>query len=288
MFPKALILYLGTSDAKHRDYPCSYTFLLIHLWRNVTVLFYLCFTRQLRWFCEKKLTKKINFYCDYEALKVFRKYRCHPVTRPNPGKAIARDWITYATAAYVPQNYTVVMIKWLSSKQDLKGQCREIFASGFFHRSSFPKPLKITIGSFPILLKIRKSSCTTNINDTTTTTTTSTKICHLCQLHGWIATSISTTPAVNLPPVSTTPVVNNENNIRLLKWNRCRVAESGWIRLPHLCPSHHHRYQRRHKEDPPSFKEIMNWTLNCYFSTQKVTIWEWLLKIPKEFFCIVF
>jgi hypothetical protein len=79
MFPKALILYLGTSGAKPRDYPCSYTFLLINLCRNVTVRFYLCFTRQLRWFCEKKLTKKINFYCDDEALKVFRKYRCHPV-----------------------------------------------------------------------------------------------------------------------------------------------------------------------------------------------------------------
>jgi hypothetical protein len=79
MFPKALILYLGTSGAKPRDYPCSYTFLLIHLCRNVSVRFYLCFTRQLRWICEKKLTKKIIFYRDYEALKVFRKYRCHPV-----------------------------------------------------------------------------------------------------------------------------------------------------------------------------------------------------------------
>jgi hypothetical protein len=79
MFPKALILYLGTSGAKPRDYPCSYSFLQIHLYRNVTVRFYLCFTRQLRWFCEKKLTKKIILYCDYEALKVVRIYRCHPV-----------------------------------------------------------------------------------------------------------------------------------------------------------------------------------------------------------------
>jgi hypothetical protein len=84
MFPKALILYLGTSGAKPRDYPCSYTFLLIHLCRNVTVRFDLCFTRQLGWYCEKKLTKKINFYCDYEALKVFRKYRCHPVCTTGP------------------------------------------------------------------------------------------------------------------------------------------------------------------------------------------------------------
>jgi len=86
MFPKALILYLGTSGAKPRDYPCSYTFLLIHLCRNVTVRFYLCFTRQLRWFWEKKLTKKIIFYCDYEALKVFRIYRCHPVCANILGK----------------------------------------------------------------------------------------------------------------------------------------------------------------------------------------------------------
>ncbi len=79
MFPKALNLYLGSSGAESGDCPCSYTFLLIHLCRNVTVCFYLCFCRQLRWFCEKKLTKKIIFYCNDEALKVFRKYRCHPV-----------------------------------------------------------------------------------------------------------------------------------------------------------------------------------------------------------------
>jgi hypothetical protein len=79
MLPKALILYLGTSGAKPGDCPCSYTFLLIHLCRNVTACFYLCFSKQPRWFSEKKLTKKIIFYCDDEALKVFRKYRFHPV-----------------------------------------------------------------------------------------------------------------------------------------------------------------------------------------------------------------
>jgi hypothetical protein len=79
MFPKALNLYLGTSGAKPGDSPCSYTFLLIHLCRNVTVCCYLCFCRQLSRFCEEKITKKIIFYCDDEALKVFRKYRCHPV-----------------------------------------------------------------------------------------------------------------------------------------------------------------------------------------------------------------
>ncbi len=39
---------------------------------------------------------------------------------------------------------------------DLKGQCHEIFASDFFHDSSSPKPLKITLGSFQIFLKIRR------------------------------------------------------------------------------------------------------------------------------------
>ncbi len=67
----------STSGAQPGDCPCSYTILLIHLCPNVTV--YLCFGRQLRWFCEKKLTKRIIFYCHDEALKVFRKYRCHPV-----------------------------------------------------------------------------------------------------------------------------------------------------------------------------------------------------------------
>jgi hypothetical protein len=52
----------------------------------------------------------------------------------------------------------------------LKGQCHEIVASGFFHESSSPRPLKITLGSFRIFSKIcgdiRKSRCTTGINDT--------------------------------------------------------------------------------------------------------------------------
>ncbi len=33
----------------------------------------------------------------------------------------------------------------------LKGQCHEIFAPGFFHESSSPKPMKITLGSLKIL-----------------------------------------------------------------------------------------------------------------------------------------
>jgi hypothetical protein len=48
-------------------------------------------------------------------------------------------------------------------------QCYEIFASGFFHESSSPKPLKINWGSFQICSKIRrdipKSGFTTIVND---------------------------------------------------------------------------------------------------------------------------
>jgi hypothetical protein len=61
---------------------------------------------------------------------------------------------------------------------------RDFIASGFFHESSSPKPLKITLSSFLILSKIRgdirKSRCTIGINS----------------------------PVANLPPVSTTPAAN--------------------------------------------------------------------------------
>jgi hypothetical protein len=46
----------------------------------------------------------------------------------------------------------------------LKGQCREIFCSRFFHDSSSPKPLKIILGSFQILLKIRGDVCKSKCN----------------------------------------------------------------------------------------------------------------------------
>ncbi len=52
----------------------------------------------------------------------------------------------------------------------LKGQCHEIFASGFFHESVSPKPLSIPVGPFRIFKKIRgdirSSRLTTGINDT--------------------------------------------------------------------------------------------------------------------------
>ena len=77
----------------------------------------------------------------------------------------------------------------------LKGQCHEIFASGFFHESPSPKPLILTLGSSQIFSKIRgdirNSRCTTGVNDT-----------------GGKLPPVSTTPAANLPPVSTTPLAN--------------------------------------------------------------------------------
>jgi hypothetical protein len=80
--------------------------------------------------------------------------------------------------------------------QALKGQCvTRFFASGFFHESPSPKALKITVGSFRIFSKIRgyirKSRCTTGVNDT----------------GGKFATGVNDTGG-NLPPVSTTPAAN--------------------------------------------------------------------------------
>ncbi len=52
----------------------------------------------------------------------------------------------------------------------LKGQCHEIFASGFFHESLSPQPHSIPLRQFKIFSKIRgdicKSRCTTGINNT--------------------------------------------------------------------------------------------------------------------------
>ncbi len=55
--------------------------------------------------------------------------------------------------------------------RELKGQCHEIFCFRFFfYESPSLKPLKITLGSFRIFSKIsgdiRRSRCTTGVNDT--------------------------------------------------------------------------------------------------------------------------
>jgi hypothetical protein len=121
----------------------------------------------------------------------------------------------------------------------------------FFHESPSPKPLKITLKSFRIFLKIRrdirKSRCTTGVNDiggnfapgvndtsdkiAAGISDTGGKFCHqfrLCCWHGGkFATGVNDiggkfAAGVNdaggkLSPVSTTPVANNGNNIRLQK-----------------------------------------------------------------------
>jgi hypothetical protein len=59
----------------------------------------------------------------------------------------------------------------LPSPKNLKGQCHKIFASDFYYESFSPKPCtENTLGSIRIFSKIRgdirKSRCTTGINDT--------------------------------------------------------------------------------------------------------------------------
>ncbi len=80
-------------------------------------------------------------------------------------------------------------------KASLKGQCHEIFCFWFFYESVSPQPQSIPLGPFRIFSKIRgdirKSRCTTGVNDT-----------------GSKLLPVSTTPAANLPPVSTTPAAN--------------------------------------------------------------------------------
>ena len=53
---------------------------------------------------------------------------------------------------------------------NLKGQCHEIFCFWFFYESVSPQPRSIPLGPFQIFSKIcgdiRKSRCTTGINDT--------------------------------------------------------------------------------------------------------------------------
>ena len=107
----------------------------------------------------------------------------------------------------------------------LKGQCQEIFASGFFHESVSPKPLSIPLGPFRIFSKIRgdirSSRLTTGISDTggkfaTGVNDTGGKFAAGINDTGGNLPPVSMTPAANLPPVSVPPVANNGNNIRLL------------------------------------------------------------------------
>jgi hypothetical protein len=90
--------------------------------------------------------------------------------------------------------HTALWLAIVAEKSALKGQCHEIFCFWFFFMNQFPpQPQSIPVGPFQIFSKnrgdIRKSRCTTGINDT-------------C---GKFATGA----------VSLTPVANNGNNIRL-------------------------------------------------------------------------
>ena len=135
-----------------------------------------------------------------------------------------------------------------TSSAILKGQCHEIFCFWFFHESVSPQPQSVPLGPFRIFSKIRgdirKSRCTTCVNDTggkfATTPVANFATIFPCVVDtgGKFATGVndtggkfaagvndtggnlppvSTTPAANLPPVSMTPVANNGNNIRLLR-----------------------------------------------------------------------
>ncbi len=82
------------------------------------------------------------------------------------------------------------------------------FASGFFHESSSPKSLKITLWSLQFFSKICKdihrSKCTTGINIQQHCW----QICHWCQRHRWQIFHTGTASVVHAPPVLTTPVAS--------------------------------------------------------------------------------
>jgi hypothetical protein len=130
-----------------------------------------------------------------------------------------------------------------------KDSVTRFFASCFFHESPSSKPLILTLGSFRIFSKIRgdirKSRCTTGVNDTggklprvSTTPAANFAPSSPCLIDtggkfaigvnntggtfaagvndaGGKLPPVSTTPAANLPPMSLTPVANNMNNFRL-------------------------------------------------------------------------
>ncbi len=98
-----------------------------------------------------------------------------------------------------------------------------------FFKNQFPPPAPEypirTVSNFSkIRGDIRKSRCTTGINDTggkfatgvNHTANFATSFAGVVDTEGKFATGVNDTGG-NLPPVSTTPVVNNCNNIRLLR-----------------------------------------------------------------------
>ncbi len=103
------------------------------------------------------------------------------------------------------------------------------FASDFFHKYSFSKPLKIRLGSFQIFPKIllgdiRKSRYTTGINDTNgkfaagvnytgVKSAAGVKFAAGVNENSGYLPLVSMTPVVNLPPVPATPAVHLELRI---------------------------------------------------------------------------
>jgi hypothetical protein len=105
----------------------------------------------------------------------------------------------------------------------LKGECHEIFCFWFFHESVCPQPRSIPVGPFQIFSKIRrdirKSRCTTGINNTGSKIATGIKdtgVKFVTSINdtggkfgfatgvnnaGGKLPAVSTTPAVKLPPV---------------------------------------------------------------------------------------
>jgi hypothetical protein len=122
----------------------------------------------------------------------------------------------------------------------LKGQCHEIFSSGFFHESVSPQPQSIPLDRFEFFRKFAEIFASQGTPPVSTTlaaklppvSTTpaanfATSFASVVDTGGKFAAGVnatggnlppvSKTPAANLPPVSMTPVANNGNNIRLLR-----------------------------------------------------------------------
>ncbi len=107
----------------------------------------------------------------------------------------------------------------LMNMKGLKGQCHEIFASGFLW-ISFPPAPEYSIRTVSNFFENSWRYSQVNVH-------------HRYQQHRWQICHRSTTPVTNLPPVSTIPVcnlpavsttpvlmtsvANNGNNIRLLR-----------------------------------------------------------------------
>ncbi len=94
----------------------------------------------------------------------------------------------------------VQCLKCLAGIFTYKDSVTRFFASGFFHESPSPKPLKIMLGSFQIFIENSRRYCILKLR---------------CTIGGKIATGINVAGG-KLPLVSTTLAANNGNNIRRL------------------------------------------------------------------------